>query len=57
MVKRYRISVFGGDEQSSVEMDLRPTEVKVVERVARLLLEDYEGLDGEPWIDVKEVKG
>lgn len=56
MVKRYKISIFGGGEQSSVEMDLRPTELKTIERVSRLFLEDYEGFDGEPWIDVEEVE-
>ena len=55
VMKCYRISIFGGDERSSVEVDLRPTELKTVERVARLFLEAYEGLDGELWIDVEEV--
>lgn len=50
-MKRYKISVFGGDEQSSVEMDLRPTELKTVERVSALLWEQV----GQ-WIDVEEVK-
>jgi len=54
-MKRYRISVFGGGERSSVVMDLRPTELKTVERVARLLLEGHEGLYGEPWMDIEEV--
>lgn len=54
-MKRYKISIFGGGERSSVVMDLRPTESKVLERVARLLLEGHEGLYGEPWIDVEEA--
>lgn len=56
-MKRYKISIFGGGEQSSVEMELRPTEAKVVERVYALLFgavgEDW---DVMPWMDVEEVK-
>ena len=54
-MKRYKISIFGGDEQSSVEMDLRPTEFKTVERMSRLFLENYEGFHVGPWIDIEEV--
>ena len=55
-MKRYRISIFGGDEQSSVELDLRPTEAKVVARVSASLLAQLEGFDNAPWMDVEEVK-
>ena len=56
-MKRYKISIFGGDEQSSVVMDLRPTEAKVLERVSALLFgaagEDW---DVTAWMDIEEVK-
>lgn len=54
-MKRYKISVLCGSERSYVEMDLRPTEVKVVERVSALLLAGFEDFEGVPWIDVEEV--
>ncbi len=56
-MRRYRISIFGGGESSIVELDLRPTEFKTVERVSALLLQKFEGsMDDHPWMDVEEVK-
>ena len=55
-MKRYKISIFGGGEQSSVEMDLRPTEVKVIERLDALFLARLEEAgDDVPWMDIEEV--
>lgn len=54
-MKRYKISIFGGGEQSSVVMDLRPTELKTIERVSALFEAGLVGLYGEPWMDVEEV--
>lgn len=56
-MKRYRISIFCDDKRSDVVMDLRPTEVKVVERVSALLLARLEEVGNDaPWMDVEEVK-
>ena len=54
-MKRYKISVFGGSERADVVMDLRPTEVKVVERVSALLLARLEEVGDTPWMDIEEV--
>ena len=57
-MKRYKISLFGGDEQLSVVMDLRPTELKTVERVSELLLArlvEVGNTPNTPFMDIEEV--
>lgn len=55
-MKRYRISIFCDGKRSDVVMELRPTEVKVIERLDALFLTRRVGAGyGEPWMDVEEV--
>lgn len=55
VMKRYKISVFGGGERADVVMDLRPTELKTIERFAQILLEECGEFYGVPSIDIEEV--
>ena len=54
-MKRYKISIFCDDKRSDVVMDLRPTELKVIERLDALFLAQMVGVGyGEPGMDIEE---